>query len=422
MKITDLKKFKLPDSPGVYFFKRTRLKGQDDGEILYIGKATSLKDRVRSYFSNDVIKTRGPLIVDMVTQANNLEFIKTDSVLEALILEAELIKKHKPIYNTKEKDNKSYSFVVITKDQFPRVFIERGRTLSFDTKKYNSVFGPFPSQNQLKEALNIIRKIFPFLSSKDSSNFYKQIGLEPEILKHPNSPGLRQTRIQDDKVSREYKENIRNIKLFLKGKKKEIIKKLKQEMRSLAKTKEFELAAKRRNQIFALEHLNDVSLIKHENTHISSDFRIESFDVAHMQGTNSVGVMTVIEDNEIKKSEYKKFILRKTRKGDDVGGLKEILERRLAHAEWTLPNLIVVDGGKGQLNMAKKVLKDLNIKIHVVGVVKDEKHKPKDILGLRKEHAKYKRSILIANNESHRFAIEFYRKKHSIFPRTNKKT
>lgn len=391
MQKKDLNKFKLPDSPGVYFFK----KGKD---ILYIGKATSLKDRVRSYFSNDVISTRGSLIVDMVTQADNIDFNKTDSVLEALILEAELIKKFQPICNTKEKDNKSYNFVVITKDEFPRVIIERGRTISFQDKKYNSVFGPFPSQAQLTEALKIIRKIFPFITKEGDSKIYQQIGLEPDI----NSVDAK----------KQYANTIRNIKLFFQGKKGALIKKLEQEMKSLAKQKEFELAGKRRNQIFALNHIKDISLIKTESSSLKTDLRIEAYDVAHIRGYHSVGVMTVIEDGEIKKSAYRKFILRDTKKGDDVGGLKEIITRRFKHDEWKAPNLIVVDGGKTQINQTRKVLTELNLKIPIVSVVKDEKHKPKNILGSAKLFSKYEKDILLVNNEAHRFAIEFYRQKH----------
>jgi excinuclease ABC subunit C len=108
IKSQDLKKYHLPDAPGVYFFKA-------GNRVLYIGKATSLKDRVKSYFSIDLISTRGPLLVDLIYKANKIDFIKTDSVLEAVILEANLIKKHQPKYNTKEKDNKSFNYVVITK-------------------------------------------------------------------------------------------------------------------------------------------------------------------------------------------------------------------------------------------------------------------------------------------------------------------
>lgn len=416
MKLRDLKKTNLPDKPGVYFFKKK-------STILYIGKATSLKDRVKSYFSNDLIKTRGAFIIDMITQSNDIDFIKTDSVLEALILEAELIKKHRPVYNTKEKDNKSYNFVVITKptsskknDNFPIIQIKRGRELEFknNTNDYKKVFGPFPSQSQLKEALNIIRKIFPYFTStsslassssisshKQRSKLYQQLGLEPDLDNQNRGDAFK-----------EYAKTIRNISFIFQGKKKSLIKQLEKEMKTYAKNREFEKANKIKKQIFSLKHIQDISLIKTENNALTTDFRIESYDVAHMQGSHSVGVMTVIEDGEIKKSNYRKFILRDTKRGDDVGGIKEILIRRLKHDEWKLPNLIVIDGGKAQKNAVNKILKEHNVKIPVVSVVKDERHKPKEILGITKSLYKHEKDILIANNESHRFAIEFYRKKH----------
>ena len=390
MKLQEFKKHNLPDNPGVYFFK----KGKD---ILYIGKATSLCDRVRSYFSSDLIKTRGMLLVDMVTQADNIDFQKTDSVLEALILEAELIKKHQPIYNTKEKDNKSYNFLVITKDSLPKVYIERGRTISFDRKQYKKVFGPFPSQNQLQSALKIVRKIFPFITNKSSSKLYEQIGLEPNM--------------SSSDAKKDYLKNIRNIALFFQGKKGDLIKKMEAEMKSFAKNKEFERAAKIRNQIFSLNHLNDVSLIKDENVHVGSKVRIESYDVAHMSGKNSVGVMTVVEDGEVKKSDYRKFILRDTKRGDDVGGIEEILTRRLKHDEWPLPQIFVIDGGVGQRNRANKIIKSHSLNTPVVSVVKDDRHKPRDILGPKNIVSKYKKDILLSNNEAHRFAIDFFRNK-----------
>jgi excinuclease UvrABC nuclease subunit len=157
MNLDDFKKLNLPDGPGVYFFK----KGVD---TLYIGKATSLRDRVRSYFNDDLIQTRGRLLVDMVTQADTITFQETDSVLEAFILESELIKKYLPRYNTKEKDNKSFNYVVITKEEFPRVLVVRGRNLeqanqAGSTKQeqidalgfeYTDVFGPFPFGAELR--------------------------------------------------------------------------------------------------------------------------------------------------------------------------------------------------------------------------------------------------------------------------------
>lgn len=389
MNLSDLKKIDLPDTPGVYKFLRGK-------EILYIGKATSLCDRVKSYFSKDLIKTRGVLILDMVTRADNVDFIKTDSVLEALILEADLIKKHQPIANTKEKDNKSYSFVVITKEKMPRVLIERGRTISFDSKAYQEVFGPFPSQNQLREALKIIRKIFPFRGDESDSRLYKQLGLNPDT--------------SDKDAVLKYKKSLRHIKLFFKGKKQELIKQLEKEMKVEAKAQKFESAAKLRNQIFALNHIRDVALLKNENDS-SSGFRIEAYDAAHLSGKNSVGVMTVIEDGEVKKSDYRKFILQSTKRGDDVGALEEIMTRRFKHLEWPRPDLIVIDGAVAQRNRAMQVLKKFDKKIPIVNVVKNEAHRPERFIGSEKLIKENQKSILLANSEAHRFAIDFYRGK-----------
>ena len=148
MNLSNLKKKIIPEKPGVYFF----LKGRD---ILYIGKATSLKDRTKSYFGKDLINTRGPLILDMVFKADNMKWQETDTVLEALILEANLIKKHQPYYNTKEKDDKSFNYVCITKDDpegkstsygagMPQVLIVRGRNLNIRHGVYSKIYGPFP--------------------------------------------------------------------------------------------------------------------------------------------------------------------------------------------------------------------------------------------------------------------------------------
>ncbi len=393
MQKNDLTKFNIPKEPGVYFFKKEK-------EILYIGKATSLKDRVRSYFSDDIIHTRGSRIIDMISLSDSVEFETTETVLEALIKEANLIKKHIPKYNVKEKDNKSYSYVCITKDSLPKIVVERGRTISFkNAKEYESIFGPFPSQKKLFIALKIIRKIFPFLTDKTSSKLYSQIGLEPDMNK--------------DNFFEIYKKNIRNIKLFFQGKKGALIKTLEREMMNHAQKMKFERAGEIKKQIFALEHINDVALIDEEKISVNEDdFRIEAFDIAHMSGTNSVGVVTVMENDEFKKSSYRKFILRNTPKGDDLKGLVEILSRRFKHLEWALPNLIIIDGGKTHLNTALSFIKSINLDIPVVSVVKDDKHNAKDILGDSEIVKKYNKQIVLLNSEAHRFAIEFYRKKH----------
>ncbi len=390
-----LKKIKLPDSPGVYLFRKI-------GQILYIGKATSLKNRVRSYFTLDLIEKRSPLIADMVFKADKIDFIKTDSVLESLILEASLIKKHQPKYNTKEKDDRSYNYVVITKEDFPKVLIERGRNLKANSLKLKATYGPFTNGTQLKEALKIVRKIFPFLdnySNKTGYGFYREIGLAPEIL--------------NIESKKEYAKTIKNIKLFFEGKKKSILKNLEKEMKTLAKNHEFEKADKVKKTIFALNHIQDVALIKEDyltanSSKLEANFRIEAYDVAHISGTNTVGVMVVLEDGKPSKNEYRKFKIQKSTQ-NDVAGLKEILERRLNHSEWQFPNFIIVDGAVAQKNIAEKVLQDAGLKIPVIAVTKDERHRPKTIQGREDLVEKYKKEILLANSEAHRFAIKYHK-------------
>lgn len=414
MKKEIFKKIKLPDKPGVYFFLKDR-------EIIYIGKATSLRDRAKSYFGEDLIETRGPIILDMIFRADKIDWQVTDSVLEAIILEANLIKKHQPKYNTKEKSDKSFNYVCITKEKLPKVVVVRGKDLeNFANQKFSrvlgslslspksstrparkpllgSVFGPFPNSPQLREALKIIRPIFPFLDDKSKNyyKFYKQVDLVPDIS---NTEGIKQ-----------YKKNIKNLKLFFEGKKKKVLKNLEKEMSIYAKKHEFEKAGEVKRQIFALKHINDIALIKNENEKQDNAFRIEAFDIAHMGGKNMVGVMTVVENGEAVKNEYKKFRIRTQNNANDTGALKEVLERRLAHSEWHYPNLIVVDGGIAQINITKKILTKLRLNILVVSVLKDERHKPKAIMGDKEFGLKYKKEIILSNSEAHRFAIAYHK-------------
>ncbi len=427
MKINDLKKYKLPDSPGVYFF----YKGKN---LLYVGKATSLRDRTKSYFSKDLIVTRGPLILDMTVQADNVKFEKTDTVLEALILEASLIKKYQPRYNTKEKDNKSFNYVCITSEDFPQVLVLRGRNIlqKVNDKKYQASYGPFTNGMQLRMAMKIIRRIFPYIDTqsikKDNFEFYRQLGLTPEV--------------GNKEFKESYKKNIANLKLFFEGKKKKIIINFKKEMMFFAKNKEFEKAGEIKKRIFALEHINDVALIKEDfgflpllnqggvalsrggnsklittspygysSSERRRDFRIEAYDIAHMAGQNMVGVMVVVVNGQIEKNEYKKFIIESQTNANDTGALEEILSRRFRHTEWGLPSLVVVDGSTAVINVAKRVLQRYQFEIPVISVVKDNKHKAKALIGDEEIIKIHKKSILLANSESHRFAINFHKLK-----------
>lgn len=385
--------------------------------MLYIGKATNLRDRVRSYFGRDLPKSRGPMLVKMLEEAKSITWEKTDSVLEALILEANLIKKHQPTYNTKDKSDTSFNYVVITKEDFPRVLVVRGSELAskVQSSKLKTSFGPFTQGSVLKEALKIVRKIFPYRdkclpfeasAKKGRSCFNAQINLCPGVC-------------SGEIGKREYARTVRNIVLLFRGKKSVLIKKLQKEMRAAAKAEDFELAASLRNKIFTLEHINDTSLIKDEIKQLGSTGRIEAYDVAHISETARVGVMVVVQDGEAARGEYRKFKIKTKTKGD-VAALKEILERRFGNhgsgsASWRMPKLIVVDGAKAQMNCAQKVLKEFGYKIPVVAVTKDEKHRPKQILTDvgTSSVSTYEKEVLLANAEAHRFAVSFHRKRRS---------
>ena len=411
-----LKKFKLPDEPGVYIFKKGK-------KILYIGKAASLRDRVRSYFSADLAEGRSPAVVQMVADADRLDWKPTGNVLEALILEANLIKRHQPPANAASKDNKSFNYLVITKEKFPRVVIVRGRELMLKWKQSDIryIFGPFPHGLQLQEAVKIVRRIFPFRGTKcvpceeqrktkagqaeDFSCkpcFDRQIGLCPGVCTGEMS-------------ATEYAHTIRNIKELFSGSFHGLKRRLAREMKAYAGSERFEEAAIRRRQVEALDHIRDVTLIKDDfriaggGPSVSSS-RVEAYDTAHTSGTETVAVMTVVEDGEPQKAAYRKFKIR-TATNDDVAALKEVLSRRLGHPEWPLPRVIAVDGGKAQMNAATKLMKEVGLAIPLVGVVKNEFHRPERLIGDARAISTYEKEILLANNEAHRFAISWHRKR-----------
>ncbi len=412
MQREDLDQFNLPDEPGIYQFKKGK-------KILYVGKAASLRDRTRSYFAKDLAESRAPAIVQMVAEADSISFVQTDSVLEALILEANLIKSEMPPYNVASKDNKSFNYVVITKERFPRVLVVRGRELytTWNNKDIKHLYGPFPHGLQLQEAMKMIRRIFPFRDSKCTPCedqkmarpglaickpcFNRQIGLCPGVCTGEMS-------------LEEYKERIKYICTLFSGNFKGLKRELTKDMKAAAKAEDFERAEMLRRQCSALEHIKDVSLIKQERISAGGGIRIEAYDVAHTSGVETVGVMTVVDNGEKITAAYRKFKIT-TVGNDDVGALTEMLQRRLNHSEWPLPRVFVVDGGKGQMRAAQKILKAAGLQIPLVGVVKNDRHQPERLIGDSRAIEAYERDILLANNEAHRFAITWHRKR-----RTNK--
>ncbi len=463
---TPFRKGRIPDTPGVYFFlgrPRSGLargslhpKPARAGRVLYIGRAASLRNRVRSYFAPDIAEKRSSWIAKMLTEAKSINFRKTDSVLEAILLEAYLIKKLQPPYNTEQKDDKSFNCIVITDESFPALMVARQKNIDFSSVrikparrnlgaggdeglKIRAVYGPFPHGEELQTALKIIRKIFPFRddtctpcpqSIRGHSNILKNVGMlcRPCFNRQIGlCPGVCTGEIRE----REYAKTIRNIRLFFEGKKPRLLKLLKSEMNAAAKAQEFEKASVVKKTIFALQHIQEVALLKTFNFTLSTfNFRIEAYDLSHFGGKEIVGAMAVVLNGVAQKSEYRLFKLRGIRSQNEVAGLQEIIRRRLNHPEWLFPDLIVVDGNEVQKNAAEKILKEWGRVIPVAAVVKDERHRPREILnkmlavgqpsyiprnvGIWSEQQELHAAILLANSEAHRFVLKFQRRQRLV--------
>ncbi len=404
MTLDKLKKLNIPEEAGVYIFR--------DGKRrpMYIGRATSLKSRIRSYFSAELIATRGPRIVDMITKTHTVTWQEQDSVLEAILLEAELIKKYQPYYNVDERDDKSLQYVVITEEAWPRVFLARARDLEQQIKdgtvpyKIKKKFGPFPEAGLIKEALKILRRLFPFRDKKSldprHEAFYRAIGQSPDG--------------SDEDHRQHYLRTIRHLILFFQGRKGVLEADLKRQMKACAKELRFEEADQAKRLLHALDHINDIALIKRETNAMLFDgkkrFRIEAYDVAHLGGTENVGVMVVSMNGQLTQSEYRKFKISRN-KNDDIAGLVEILSRRLNHSEWQYPDLIIVDGSKVQAKHAEAVLMSRRINIPIVAVTKDEHHKAETLVGNPDITKRYRAEVIQLNAEAHRFAIKYHRKR-----------
>ncbi|MBD3238476.1 MAG: hypothetical protein GF332_02460 [Candidatus Moranbacteria bacterium] len=380
---------KLPKSPGVYFFKNKK------GRILYIGKATLLRTRIAAYLKDDVdIKTK--LLIENATK---IDFQQTDTALEALFLEAELIKKHQPFYNIRQKDDKSNAYLVITDEQFPRIEIARPTTLI--KHKIKKSYGPFRSKKELEQALKILRRIFPYHSDKNMNRpcFYHQIGLCPG----PCAGAI---------TAKDYRKNIKNLSIIFEGGKKRIVAKLKKQMQKHSKTEQYEKAAGIRDTLLALENHRDIEAGKDSfNWKVIEDVpkRLEAYDISNISGKYATGSMVVFTYGRADKTQYRKFKIRNFNDPNDPGMIKEIIARRLNN-DWERPSVIFIDGGLGQLRAVTEVLKARNLKIPVVSAAKGADRKAFRVFSTNKK-LKINRDLLKqAAQEAHRFAIGYHRK------------
>mgnify|MGYP001571962876 CR=1 FL=1 len=361
MEISTKAFLKLPPVPGVYTFWKEKAP-------IYIGKSVSLKSRLNSYLDLHLsTKT-----AQMVSEADEVTYIEVTSDLESLLLEADLVHRHKPKYNILLKDDKHALYIVITKDEFPRVI----------TSRKSGDYGPFPNSGNVKTILRLIRKIFPFSDHKAVTS---KLSKKPCLYSHLGLCNPCPNVATDNKI---YMKNIRNIKLVLSRKFNIVRKSLEKEMIAYSRRREYEIAASLREKIKSLDYITQEKISTQEflqNPNLTEDIRkeellalsrlvnvnnlkrIECFDIAHLSGVSATASMVVLINGEKENSEYRNFKVKQKNGQSDYDSMREIAERRVKQT-WDKPNLIIVDGGLGQVKIFDKVFASYNIS--VVGIAK----------------------------------------------------
>lgn len=389
----------LPKTAGVYLFKSGK-------ETIYIGKAINIINRVKNHFQQP--SYRDNLFIDKV---NKIGYLETNSEIEALILEANLIKKHQPKFNVVWRDDKNYFYVAITKDERPNIYITHQRN---DRAEY---VGPFVEGTALKKTLRFLRKAFPYYTPKNHSKLdctYCHLGLCPGP-----TPNLL-----------EYKKNIKKLILILKGKRGAVLNSLRKEMKGLSKDKRFEEAGKIRDRIYNLQQVmshtrvienSKAPLIPNAGLTLSRIIgtkkmvsRIECYDVSNIQGKSATSSMVVFEGGKPNKSQYKKFKIKMESEPNDIAMLKETLQRRFSHKDWPLPEVILIDGGIAQLNVAIKTKNEKSSEIKVISIAKKNKdlyiEGRESFISLKTLPREIYNLILQLDDEAHRFAISYHKK------------
>lgn len=419
-------KSKIPHKPGAYIFKDRA------GSILYVGKAIDLQSRIKSYQHSSDQKTQ-----ILYSKIDRVETIIVESELEALILEANLIKKHLPPFNIRLTDDKDYLYIAVTNEDFPKVITARKQDL-VGVKKY---WGPFPSSKTVKDTLKSLRRVFPWCSTVRllrtdpegytlqvyRSCFYYHIGL---------CPGLCIGAIS--KI--DYNKIINRFSKLMDGKKDQLIVDLTLEMKQASDKQNFENAASIKKNIEGILYLTQINRTKLylENPNFLQDEnklaleqlkkdinlnklpeRIEGYDISNISGQEATGSMVVLTNGEIDKSQYRKFKIKITGRPNDVGMHREMMRRRLNHPEWLMPDLIIVDGGRGQVKAVNYELRTMNNELPVYGLAKRMEwlYPPEgEVLKLPRNSLSLK-LLQKLRDEAHRFAINYHRKLHrkSIF-------
>ncbi len=392
----------LPDSPGVYIFK------DESGSIIYVGKASSLKKRVKSYFQPS--KNLSPRTKSMAEKVRDIEWTLTSSEAEALLFESNLIKEHKPKYNVALRDDKSYPLIKITMaEEYPRVMVARGR--KNDGSLY---FGPYTDAALLRQAIKSIRKMFPFCTCRPlpkKACVYYELGLCPAPCK--------------GKILREeYLDNIKEIILFIEGKKDELLRKLTGKMKRLSGEERFEEAAGIRDRIEALsaavykkggDITGGLSELKKILGLKDEPRLIEAFDISNIKGQEACGSMVTFKDGRPDKSKYRMFKIREVEGQDDYAMMREVVRRRYTGTlkeKHKTPDLIIIDGGRGHLSAAASEIRKAGLAdVKIIGIAKVFEHMytlDKDMPIALPPSSKALQLIQRIRDESHRFAIKYH--------------
>lgn len=407
----------FPDTPGVYIFRA------EDGGMLYVGKARSLKKRIASYFNKSI---KDPRILVMLSYAKDVDFIPLKSEAEALILEDKFVKEYQPKYNIDLKDDKRYPLIKINlAEPWPRLQLVRIRE-----NNESRYFGPYTDSGALRRVLKFIRKAFRLRACK---------------FKNPNEKNMKHCLYFylgecvgpcGRKISpMEYDELIKQVCLFLEGKGDELIKKLRTKMLFSSRHKNYEKAAKVRDLIHDLEGVvgtkvrkevlkgsiykpaeavKEVGALKEALGLSGLPLWIDAFDVSNLYGKDAVGSLVVFRNGAPYKNSYRRFKIKTVTGISDYAMIKEIMARRykrLLEEKGNLPDLILIDGGKGQYGVAREVLNELGLgAIKAIGLAKrlEEIYCPK-LIRLPKDSPALK-LLMYIRDEAHRFAITYHRK------------
>jgi len=420
----------LPDAPGIYIMKDIT------GRVIYIGKAKSIRNRVPSYFQSPT--TFSPRTFSLISNVRDLEYIVTRNEKEALILENELIKYFHPKYNVALRDDKTYPHLKLTlDDEFPKLVMGRISKKERAKRKTPGIkyFGPYPDVSSLKRTLKTIQRIFPLIKCK--RRFFlarRKEGNPSSCLDFHLGQCLAPC---TGFISKEdYRKIVEKVVLFLSGKVGRLLKKLKAEMEIASHQLDFEKARILRDQIRAIESISErVNLRRVERQKLKAagkgevlielqkaieleklPERIEAFDVSEIYGDSAVGSMVVFSGGQPENESYRKFRIKTVSGIDDVGMIKEVVQRRytrLIKEKGLLPDLILIDGGKGQVNAAKTVLNQLGLgNIPIAGLAKEEEviFLPGRSRPIRLASSSPALHLLQhIRDEAHRFAIRYHR-------------